>query len=223
MNPRADGIAGGKSTKTRVAAVAATALLTGFVALATVAAGAGDVPGDVRFLTWLQGQDWPLVDTISEWTNWLFDGGPVTVLGITCLVGALAVGWRTEALCLAVAGIARLMNGGLKLLIDSPRPGAEFIREAEPPTSNGFPSGHTASAVLVCGTLAWVLSRHVRSGPARATVWVLAILAMAITGFGRMWVGAHWPSDVLGGALWASAAVIAICWWVPGLVRKRPR
>src|SRR2546430_2671644 len=64
-----------------------------------------------------------------------------------------------------------------------------------------FPSGHAMTATVVCGLLLWLLHRY---GPGRA-VWrtALAMGVVSVLGVGltRVWLGVHWPSDVVGGWL----------------------
>lgn len=76
-----------------------------------------------------------------------------------------------------------------------------------------FPSGHAASAAVVFLVLGWIA---VRSAPAalRLPIWLLSVAAILLTGASRIYLGAHWPSDVvaglaLGGAIAAAAIAFA--------------
>jgi membrane-associated phospholipid phosphatase len=83
-----------------------------------------------------------------------------------------------------------------------------------------FPSGHTTAATLGAGLLAWALTRHLRSRRVQALVWLLAAGYAVTIGWTRVWLGVHWPLDVLGGwlmgvgLLTGLAVIIAV---VPGL------
>ena len=89
-------------------------------------------------------------------------------------------------------------NTGLKYLFAHPRPfeldPAVKLHDAE---GYGLPSGHSQSAVVVWGTIA--------AGFRKAWLWVVAILLMVLMGFSRIYLGVHFPTDVLGG--WAVGAV----------------
>jgi hypothetical protein len=89
-------------------------------------------------------------------------------------------------------------NTGLKELFAHPRPfeldPTVKLHEAE---GYGLPSGHSQSAVVVWGTIA--------AGFRRTWLWVVAILLMVLIGFSRIYLGVHFPTDVLGG--WAVGAV----------------
>jgi membrane-associated phospholipid phosphatase len=95
------------------------------------------------------------------------------------------------------------INSGAKDLIAHPRPfdldPEVRLHEAE---GYGLPSGHSQSAVVVWG----VVALYVR----RWWFWVIAILLMALIGFSRIYLGVHFPTDVLGG--WALGAVLLVCY-----------
>lgn len=184
--------------------------LAAFVALAVRASGPNELPIDVRFLAWLQTQSWPVLRPLGTATNWLFDGLPVSIMLSVGVVTLVLRNRRAEALLLIIVAILKPVNGLLKNIVESPRPGPEFIQGSDPSSGWGFPSGHTASAVLLCGFAAWMISRRQIRPVARAGIWALATLIVIVTGFGRLWVGAHWPSDVLGAVLWTSAALIVL-------------
>lgn len=118
--------------------------------------------------------------------------------------------WRGPALL----GFALLLfQGGsqvLKEVVDSPRPAAEHgLAIDRLRRSAGFPSGHVYGDVLTYGALATFAPRAL---PPRAAV-ALRVLAFAVVlpaGWARLYVGAHWPSDVLGGYLWGALALAAV-------------
>jgi undecaprenyl-diphosphatase len=118
----------------------------------------------------------------------------------------LAVAWRRWAVLVAVVladAAAEGLSDGLKAAVDEQRP---THRYAEPhalvsvPHSGAFPSGHTTTS-FACAT---VLTAFVpRAAPA------LYLLALAI-GFSRIYVGVHWPFDVLGGVVLGVATGAAV-------------
>jgi len=96
--------------------------------------------------------------------------------------------------------LSTYVNTGLKDLFAHPRP-FEFDPTVQRHTTGvggyGLPSGHSQSAVVVWGTLA--------AGFRKAWLWVVAILFIVLIGFSRIYLGVHFPTDVLGG--WAVGAV----------------
>jgi len=115
---------------------------------------------------------------------------------------------RAEAL-FAMAAVVALVYGDnlLKDAVRSHRPVAALgVRIDEFQTSYGFPSGHVYGDVLFYGAMAvfaplWVAPRLVL--PVRALLLGIILLA----GPARVIVGAHWPSDVVGGYLWGACAL----------------
>lgn len=84
-------------------------------------------------------------------------------------------------------------------IVHRPRPPV-FRLDPAPPTSS-FPSGHTAAAVIVYGFLAFVVWRYMENRYAAAMVCVLLIAVPVAVGLSRLYRGAHFPSDVLFGAV----------------------
>jgi undecaprenyl-diphosphatase len=129
----------------------------------------------------------------------------------------LAIAWRRPRLLLLVATTAlatSLVNGALKLLVGRERPPA-VVLEPEPllevPTTSSFPSGHAASS-FAC---AYVLSKTVpRLAP---VVYALA----ALIAFSRVYVGVHYPLDVLAGAVLGTVFAIALLTLLRALPRSR--
>ncbi len=81
---------------------------------------------------------------------------------------------------------------------------------------SAFPSGHTTSATLFAATCAWALAPRSRGGAARVVLLAAAGGFALAVGWSRVWVGVHWPSDVLGGWLyaiaWSALSVTGIGW-----------
>jgi membrane-associated phospholipid phosphatase len=102
--------------------------------------------------------------------------------------------WRAGVPCLIVASGAAARRR-LSQLIARQRPPAEtWLIE---PEGFSFPSKHTTLAVLAAGSTAWALG--VRGGPLRATT----LLAGTGIGASRVYLGVHWPTDVIAGWLFA--------------------
>jgi membrane-associated phospholipid phosphatase len=127
----------------------------------------------------------------------------------------VAVSYRrwAEATLVAVALLSgQSLRALTNRLVDRPRPPhADWLINA---SGRAWPSGHTATAVLTYGllvTLFWpILTRAVIRV---AAVAAATLIALAV-GLSRVYLGVHWPSDVLGGwtfgALWLTIAVTAI-------------
>ena len=105
---------------------------------------------------------------------------------------------------------------GLKLLVDRARP--ELWPRLLAVGSAAFPSGHALAAATFYPALAWLLSEGRPGG--RRVLMGLAVLIALYVGVGRLYLGVHWPTDVLGGwLLGATQTALGLRWlqW-----RRRP-
>ncbi|MFJ3640659.1 phosphatase PAP2 family protein [Streptomyces sp. NPDC090108] len=112
--------------------------------------------------------------------------------------------------CALAAGVQQVM----KAAVGRPRP--VWPDPVDSARYAAFPSGHAMTAMVVCGLLLWLLRRRTAS----TALWGAAVAASVVTvagvGLTRVWLGVHWPSDVLGGwllgALMVTAAVAVYEW-----------
>ena len=178
-------------------------LLLAAVGLSLVAAGDGVVPGDVAVAQAVQRAMLPAGRGLVEAVNWIGEAysGRIVLLLVFALI-LMRYRHRAEALLVAATLPLRLLNGALKALVGSPRPTGDVVEVLERADGLGFPSGHASGAVLFYGALIAVAPCLFRS-PTVCWVFRLACAAMIVlVGVSRVAVGAHWPSDVLGGYLW---------------------
>ena len=140
-------------------------------------------------------------------------GGPsfLVPLGATVALAFLIRGWRRGALLVVVtlAG-AGLLNWLLKLSFGRVRPEAFF--DYPLPPSASFPSGHALYAASVFGGLAVLLSARLKHRALRIGVWVVLGSLVLIVGFSRVYLGVHYPSDVLAGyavgVIWVTTVAV---------------
>ncbi|MCX5207788.1 phosphatase PAP2 family protein [Kitasatospora sp. NBC_00240] len=100
-----------------------------------------------------------------------------------------------------VLAVGQLLRRGLMLLFARPRPPAADWVVASP-SGYAFPSGHAFTGALAAGLLAWAVLRTVRRRLAVPLALLLGVVAAAV-GLSRVYLGVHWPLDVLGGWLLA--------------------
>jgi len=146
-------------------------------------------------------------------TSWLTDGmGLLTNLGdwpvvMFGTIGLLLFFWHRGArdyirLVLITMSGAGILDGTLKLAFHRVRPDPFFGTK---PNTYSFPSGHALISLCFYGLIAGMLSLRLGKNWQRGVVWTVAILLIAGIGFSRIYLGVHWPSDVLAGY---SAALI---------------
>lgn len=151
----------------------------------------------------------PLTRTARILTDWVWDPWTMRVLcGVAAvlLIRRYADRWTALWLVLTVA-VATAVQQGVKAALDRARP--VWPDPVDSAHYAAFPSGHAMTATVVCGLLLWLLRRHgVGRGLWRAA---LATAVVSVTGVGltRVWLGVHWPTDVLGGWLFGALMVTA--------------
>jgi membrane-associated phospholipid phosphatase len=116
--------------------------------------------------------------------------------------------WRRAALWTLVnlAG-ALILDVALKYAFHRPRPTPFF---GPLPHTYSFPSGHSLFSFCFYGVLAGLLAARIRSLPLRILIWTSATLLVLAIGLSRIYLGVHYPSDVLGGYLTASLWVATL-------------
>ena len=109
-----------------------------------------------------------------------------------------------------LAGAASYFNTVTKLLVGRPRPPSELVTVSTDLTTFSFPSGHTFSAAMLLGTLLILVIVSRRSRLFKAGAGVVAAGLTGLVGASRVFLGVHWPSDVLGSCLWAGVWLIPL-------------
>jgi undecaprenyl-diphosphatase len=146
----------------------------------------------------------------------------VTSFGSTILVSFIAATlglyllWKRQPYWLATIWITvfggMLLNKLLKLVFYRPRP--HFDDPILSLTGYSFPSGHTMAATVLYGVLAVLLITKVKRRRSKVVITLSASLLIAAVGFSRMYLGAHYLSDVLGaiaeGLAWMSLCLTVI-------------
>ncbi|MFG1921683.1 phosphatase PAP2 family protein [Cryptosporangium sp. NPDC048952] len=165
--------------------------------------------------------DRPVIEWVaSHRTGWmnslviaLTDIGGRAGLTLLLTVVALAVAyrlrsWRPIVLAVVSGGGGALLVTGIKALVARDRP--DPLLRAVTEDGFSFPSGHSASSLVVLCTVAWLVSMAVPDRTVRATVWVAAVpLALAI-GLSRIYLGVHYPTDVLAGWVLGTTWLITV-------------
>jgi membrane-associated phospholipid phosphatase len=159
-------------------------------------------------------------------------GDPVVVWVVSVVFVLLLLLWgrRGEAVLVAVTmTVGSLAGAFAKVVVQRQRPPAAFALIHQP-VSRSFPSGHALASILFFTLLAFVLWRTVGTTPRRrfAIVAVCALGALLV-GLSRVYLGVHWPTDVVGGwylgAAWLSATIGGFLMWehyAPGAKQWAP-
>ena len=148
------------------------------------------------------------------------------VLVLALLTTAMATYlWLAKRRWIAVYVVAAVVSGTLvstamKSAFDRARP--ELVPHESIVLTQSFPSGHTSMSSLVYLTAAAVVARAESKRAVRALVLGLAVAILVGVGLSRVYLGVHWPTDVLAG--WAfGISWAAGSWVVLRLLERRPR
>jgi undecaprenyl-diphosphatase len=149
-------------------------------------------------------------------------GYNILVVGVvSSLVVFLRMRWRRAAAFMAVTMIgAGILDASLKQAFHRVRPPVFF---GIAPTNYSFPSGHALASFCFYSVLAGLIAHRVKSMRLRVGVGVLAGLLIAAIGFSRIYLGVHYPSDVIAGYLAAAMWVSAVLSLDSYRVRRRAR
>lgn len=163
------------------------------------------------------GPPW-LEEAMRDITGW---GSVVTIVFLTLAVTlylALSDKRRVALFVLAAVGGGELVSTILKLFYSRPRP--DLVPHGMEVFTASFPSGHAMMSAIAYLTLAMLLSRVTPSRRVSVLVVALGIVMTVLVGISRVYLGVHWPSDVLAG--WCvGAAWAALCWFVALQLQRR--
>lgn len=172
---------------------------------------------DTKIVRALRKADDPAKPIGPPWTEGVLEdltalGGPtVTWLVILSLTGYLLLQtkYRTALFVFVTAASGDLVNHAIKGVFSRARPTiVPHLRDA---FSTSFPSGHSMESAIVYLTLAAMLMRIVEGTVTKAYCLGLALLITGLVGVSRVFLGVHYPTDVIGGWIiglfWAS-----LCW-----------
>lgn len=131
----------------------------------------------------------PLLATVGIWCRWKWGT------------------WRPTALLAGGYAGAALLYGVIKPIVGRPRPpvaaAVRYISESS------FPSGHATQAIVAWGMLAALTAAATQSWAKKVAAWATSMFITVVVGATRLYLGAHWFTDVVGGlvlgALWLSA------------------
>ncbi len=134
-----------------------------------------------------------------------FIGGDVFYVILVLIIAAafaLARSWFEAGLLLITIG-PRVANSIVKQAVERPRPSPDLLHVVHHDSSYSFPSGHTVGTAALFGVLFFVVPAVVSPRPLRWLLQLGCLLLIASAGPARVYIGVHWPSDVLGGYLLA--------------------
>ena len=142
-------------------------------------------------------------------------GGVTVLILVTALVAGFLIAsrhWLTLALVLAGTISGSLVVSMVKAIVGRVRP--TVTDHLVQVYDASFPSGHAANSACVYLTLALLLLQITKGRAVKRYILVVTMLLVTAIGVSRVYLGVHWPSDVLAG--WTFGALWAVAWWALG-------
>ncbi|HKB32494.1 MAG TPA: phosphatase PAP2 family protein [Candidatus Dormibacteraeota bacterium] len=146
-----------------------------------------------------------------------------TILMVGLFFYLLRSGFGADALAVVAFGGAIVLELVYKELFFHPGPPRSLSHRDGPSVTdifvgnglgNSFPSGHMVRTVVAYGLVAFVIRRLATSGVVRVLALAVAILIIVVVAFDRLYLDVHWESDVIGGLLLGSIALLAATVWL---------
>ena len=150
-------------------------------------------------------------------------GGLVQDLFGVAVVVALFLWDRRAGWLMALGAIGSGLDQVVKVSVARQRPTADLVTILNPSSGYSYPSGHALFFTWLAFMLAVAISPHV-GRRWRPIIWAVAAFVIVFACIGRIWAGAHWPTDVIGGFLLGVGWSAFILWlperWLPTPSRR---
>jgi membrane-associated phospholipid phosphatase len=147
----------------------------------------------------------PGLTKVMVWVSFV-GGNGLVIAAVVSFVGFLRFRWRRAAMWLLINISGTLvLDLTLKYSFNRLRPMPFF---GPMPRTPSFPSGHALFSFCFYGVLAGLMAHRLRSRRLKVLVWTIAVMLVASIGLSRIYLGVHYPSDVIAGyvtgSLWVS-------------------
>lgn len=207
--------------KKPLAAIAITLAVFATV-LGIMSAGTNEHGWDISFAQWIQRWEGAIGENLYNIGDMLGTTSLAATVTAIALVIAIILKRLQISVFLIFVLLLRLAGTQLKPLFDSPRPTSEQLRLLEPFEGTGYPSGHSTTAAMVAAMLVMIAWRYIRDTRLKWAIAVVAGMVLILVGWSRVWSGAHWPSDVIGG--WSfGIALVLVAWILADIVTEQIR
>jgi membrane-associated phospholipid phosphatase len=179
-----------------ISLVIATLLVAG---IGVAAAGDGELPGDRDVAHAVQRLDGQLFEWLAMVGNAVGSTvGGLVAISVLILVAALLRAGKDLFFLITLLAL-RLLATQLKPIFESPRPTSDLVEIHGSFDGSGFPSGHALTGMTMALGLSIIVWRWARHRTVAMALTIALMLLALLIGLARIWSGAHWPSDVVGG------------------------
>ena len=156
-------------------------------------------------------QNVPFLGAPVLFISW-FGGLAVSMLTFFVVLGFLYFkGYRRETAFMPIVLLTPILNSMMKELVARPRPTNALVNVSEPLPQYSFPSGHVMYYVVFFGFLAFLAISLPKLEPGWRIFWlVFSVPLVLLIGLSRVYLGAHWPSDVIGAYLYGGLVLLVL-------------
>src|SRR5262245_3492412 len=174
--------------------------LLAFGLVAGLVAGMAYDFGDPRITRFIQRFDDPYFHWLMVAVSWPGYFGRQWVVALCVAALLLRFRLKVETACLVISlGSIWLLTNAIKIIVGRPRPSPDMVNVYYYHTTCSFPSGHVTSYMALYGFLFYLVYTLMRSSPLRSGLLTLLGAMTGLVGLSRVYLGAHWASDVFGG------------------------
>jgi len=169
---------------------------------------------DQEFSEEIQEHQYPLIDWVMKAISWPGSAPQSALIVLSVAIIFLIFKLKREAGFIILTLLSGVVSRVLKILIDRPRPTDDLVRIIEKAKHQSFPSGHVLFYVIFFGFLL-ILMYHLKEINRTLRIAVAAISAFLIftIPISRIYLGAHWFTDVLGSALLGILGLYALSYY----------
>jgi membrane-associated phospholipid phosphatase len=161
---------------------------------------------DQLVLTWLHSHHAPLLDHVFLASHYAGTTPALIVVAVAAIAWHLSRRERVAATTWTVVGLTTFtLDLGLKFAIARHRPDVPWALLSI--NEYSFPSGHAMGSAALFPLFVWTVAG---AGTSRSAMWIALPVALSfVIGIGRIYLGVHWPTDVVAG--WAIGFLILAC------------
>ncbi len=213
--------------RARVAQIYVLVATTAFGALFILASRINYFAVDLIISRWVQRVQVTWLEKLMWGISYLGYAPQEFVMMGGVIAGLAALGLRWEAVVAALAGPGAATMGALfKVAAQRPRPGADLVRVVRELPDASFPSGHVLMYTAFFGFLFFLVYTLLKPSLWRSGILAVLGILIGLVGASRVYIGAHWPSDVTGayllGSVWLSFSVTFYRWGKPRFFVRQP-
>lgn len=169
-------------------------------------------PGDLWLAQGIQSVSSDFLTSIMQGVSTILDSwGSYVLVAVVVLLVWWRTGWH-EAVLILTGSILAATSAVFKAMIDRPRPSPDLVNVFSEANTSSFPSGHSFFAFMIFGLIAYLTITRFNNTSLRISIPVVMTLIIFLQGISRIYLGAHWPSDVIGGYLTGGVFLTILIW-----------